>query len=150
MGFCRLPYLVLLHFKTTNQIQRMTNTVNLSKYNPQKAKPRTLELKNPANEETIRDAKGKPVTITVNSMQSSVARNFFIDLNKREGSTKDEGEALRLAAALTVGWSDNIETDDGKLTFSQENALKLYETEDWIGAQVIEFAGDPSNFPLGV
>lgn len=124
--------------------------MNLSKFNPQKAKPRTLELKNPENQEVIKDAKGKPVTVTVNSMQSSTARNFFIDLNKRGASMKDEGEAVRLAAAITVGWSDNIETDDGKLEFSEDNAVKLYETEDWIGAQVIDFAGDPSNFPLGM
>lgn len=124
--------------------------MNLSKYNPQKAKPQTLELKNPESRGVIRDGKGRPVTITVNSMQSSIARNFFIDLNKRGASMKDEGEAVRLAAALTVGWSDNIETDDGKIAFSEDNAVKLYEAEDWIGAQVIDFAGDPSNFPLGM
>lgn len=124
--------------------------MNLSKFNPQKAKPQTLELKNPESQGVIKDGKGKPVTITVNSMQSSIARNFFIDLNKRGASMKDEGEAVRLAAALTTGWSDNIETDDGKIAFSEDNAVKLYEAEDWIGAQVIDFAGDPSNFPLGV
>ena len=80
-----------------------------------------------------------------------MARNFFLEKKKKSEEVSAEEQALELAVAITLSWSDNIETEElGKLPFSRDNARKLFESEEWIANQIIEFGANSENFPLGV
>ena len=55
-------------------------------------------------------------------------------------------EGAKFLAAITAGWSHNLELNGEPLKFNRENAVKLYMDQDWIGKQVLDFSQDMSNY----
>lgn len=121
--------------------------MNVNQYNTTLACniPRKLSLRNPYNGETLRDAKGNTVDIYLYGMLSDHARNAVKSQARHEDRQDDQvgGEIL---AALTQGWSDNLEDDDGPIPFTRERAARLYIEQDWIANQVLAFVKDLGNF----
>ena len=127
--------------------------MDLGKFNTTAAsdEAKTLSLINPFTEETIIDEKGKTLDIYVYGIKSTAARNAHAERERRSGNRKLSFEAsmregAKFLAAITKGWSDNVEMDGAPLKYNHENAIKLYLEQDWIGKQVLDFAQDMANY----
>lgn len=115
---------------------------------------RTLSLKDPysATGELLRDDDGSTVDIYLYGVNSDQSRNAVKDRERRYGKSEElsDDEAAEIGAeylaAITAGWSENLENDDGPIPFSHANAKKLYKEQDWIANQVSRFAMDLSNY----
>lgn len=112
----------------------------------------TLTLRNPATGEDLCSDDGKPITITLLGSDSSEYRkrirataNQRINSRKKRTVEQIEQESIDMLAAVTQGWS-GIVVDGEKVSFSQDEAKKLYRRFSWITEQVDEFVSDRSNF----
>ena len=123
--------------------------MKVNKFNTRDAAniPKTLHLRDPFSQETIRDENGDTLDIRVYGAKSDVSRNA-IKANERHYGKKfltDEqaGEAgAKYLAAITAGWSENIENDDGPY----KDAVQMYLEQDWIAEQVGLFSRDITNY----
>lgn len=114
----------------------------------------TLSLKDPFSKtgELLRDEDGSTVDIYIYGMSSDASRNALKERERRYGKKEElsDDEAADFGAeylaSITAGWSDNLEDDDGPITFSHANAKRLYQEQDWIALQVSQFAMDLSNY----
>jgi len=120
--------------------------MNLSQLNPSKSLAADLQLTNPYDGQVIVDADSNPVVITLHGMQSSIARNKFAELKKKNKDLDEEETGAEILAALTESWSSNLVTDLGSLPCNFKNAKALYLAEDWIAAQILAFVTEVSNF----
>ena len=128
--------------------------MKVNKFNTRKAAstPRKLSLRDPYTKETLIDEDGKTVDFFVYGMQSDKARNALKNRDRKYGKGRElsDEEAARsgaeFLAAITQGWSPNVEGEDGPIPFSFEAAVDLYMEEDWIARQVQEFAMEIRNF----
>jgi hypothetical protein len=121
--------------------------MDLSKLNTQKAANQSADvvLVNPFNGEVLKDSKGGKVVINVMGFQSEAARNKIAS-QKRVKHADQEKQGAELLATLTTGWTDNIELDGKKLDYSFDNAVMLYEREDWVARQVLDVATNIANY----
>lgn len=121
--------------------------MDLSKLNTQKAANQSAEvvLVNPFNGEVLKDSKGGKIVINVMGFQSEAARNKIAS-QKRAKHADQEKQGAELLATLTTGWTDNIELDGKKLDYSFDNAVMLYEREDWVARQVLDVATNIANY----
>ena len=127
--------------------------MDLTKFNTTLAsdEEQTMSLVNPFTEETIIDDDGNTLDIYVYGIKSTAARNAHAERERRSGNRKLSFEAsmregAKFLAAITAGWSGNLELNGEPLKFSRENAVKLYMDQDWIGKQVLDFSQDMSNY----
>lgn len=126
--------------------------MDLSSFNTTAASdiPQTLELRDPFTQQVLRDDDGDPVTIDLYGMRSSHGRNANAIRQRRQKKDLSDDEAAQYGAeflaALTAGWSKNLELDDGPLAFTQKNAIRLYKEQDWVASQALEFAADLGNY----
>lgn len=129
--------------------------MDLSALNPKVAANRaaTVTLCYSGTMEVITDDKGSPLTFDVLGIGSEQwqAEELAIERENAEAEIKPEdktseqkaAELARKLAAVTVGWSDNIGLGKTKkLRHSKENALKLFQVEEWIAMQVLGSAMD--------
>lgn len=127
--------------------------MDISKYNTTLAsdQAQTMSLRDPFTQQLLVDEKGNTVDFYLYGIQSTAARNAIAERERRSNKSKlSAEETLKLGAeflaALTVGWSDNIEIGGETLPFSHNNAVKLYMEQDWIGQQVIAFINNLENY----
>jgi len=127
--------------------------MDITKYNTTVAsdKAQTMSLKDPFTDEVLLDENGETIDIYLYGIQSTAARNAVAE-RERKSNKKDLTEeetnlvGAEFLAALTVGWSDNIEADGKKLKYDHKNAINLYLEQDWIGQQVISFVSNLENY----
>lgn len=128
--------------------------MKINKFNTRDAsnKPQKLSLVDPFSGETIIDDDDRTLDVYVYGIQSDVARNAIKARDRKFGKNKNltDDQATQsgaeFLAAITQGWTDNIENDDGAIPYSRENAIELYKEEDWIARQVSTFSMDLVNF----
>ena len=128
--------------------------MDLSKFNTTAAsdQAKTLSLINPFTEELIVDEKGNTLDIHVYGIKSTAARNAHAERERRSNKNAKLSfeasmrEGAKFLAAITAGWSANIEMNGEPLKYNHENAVKLYLEQDWIGKQVLDFAQDMANY----
>lgn len=129
--------------------------MKITQYDPRKASsvPKKMSLHDPYTGVPIKDDDGKTVDFYVYGMQSDQARNAQKQRDRRSSKKRKdmtEEESTRIGAeflaALTQGWSSNLETDDGPLPFTFEHAVQLYTDQDWIAQQVLQFASTLENY----
>lgn len=115
-------------------------------------KPRPMSLKNPFTGATIFDEDSKTVDIFVYGRDSDVAKNALRDRDRRYGRQatltpeQEEQSGAEFLAAITQGWSPNLEDASGKVEFTKDAAIKLYKENDWIAKQVWQFHRNLANF----
>jgi hypothetical protein len=128
--------------------------MKINKYNTRDACniPKPLSLKDPFNGETLIDEDGKTVDIFIYGRDSDVAKNALRDRERRYGKqatlTPEQGEqaGAEFLAAITQGWSPNLEDESGPIEFTKEAAIKLYKDNDWIANQVWRFHRNLANY----
>ena len=109
--------------------------------------PRKVSLRNPFDNSIIKDDKGETLDFFVYGMHSDMARNAINDRQRKKSEQEDEAKiGAEYLAAITMGWSHNIEDDSGPIEYSQKAAVKLYMEQDWIARQVLTFSTDLGNF----
>lgn len=116
--------------------------MNLSDFNPQNSEAITITLKSPYDDTDI-EFNGKPVKFTIHSMMSKPVRDA-----KTEADRKDLGEeerGMHILASLIQSW-ENVVTEDGNLKFSYDNAVKLFQEQEWIANQILAVAMDTKRF----
>ena len=128
--------------------------MKITKFNTTDASnvPQKMSLRDPFTGDTLVDDDGRTLDIWLYGVQSTNARNAMkardrkfgkIDKLSEEQAAQSGAEFL---AALTQGWSDNIEDDAGPLKYSPAAAIELYKAQDWIARQVSAFAMELSNY----
>jgi len=128
--------------------------MKINKYNTRDACniPKPLSLKDPFTGETIIDEHGKTVDIFIYGRDSDVAKNAFRDRERRYGrqatlTPEQEDQAgSEFLAAVTQGWSPNLEDEGGPIEFTKEAAIKLYKENGWIASQVWRFHRNLANY----
>lgn len=128
--------------------------MDISKYNTTDAAniPRKLSLKDPFTKENLVDEAGSTVDIFVYGMVSDVSRNAQAARDRKYGkvSILDNNRASQAGAeflaAITKGWSSNLEGPSGPIAFSNAAAINLYLEQDWIAGQVLEFSRNLANY----
>lgn len=126
--------------------------MDLSQYNTTAASdvPQSLSLRDPFTQRLLKDEDGNPVTIELYGLRSTHGRNAQAERQRRSSKDMGDEEAARVGAeylaALTAGWSKNLELGDGPLTFNRKSAVRLYLEQDWIAQQALDFAADLSNY----
>lgn len=131
--------------------------MKVNKFNTRNASniPRTLHLRDPFNQQAanqvIVDENGKTLDFQVYGARSDISRNALKATERKYGKKHlTDEQAVRSGAeylaAITAGWSDNVEDDDGPIPYSYENAVNLYIKEDWIAEQVGLFSRDITNY----
>jgi hypothetical protein len=109
--------------------------------------PRKVSLRNPFDNAIIKDDKGDTLDFFVYGMHSDMARNAINDRQRKKAEQDDDTKiGAEYLAAITMGWSHNIEDDNGQIEYSQKAAVKLYIEQDWIARQVLTFSTDLGNF----
>lgn len=114
--------------------------------------PQKLSLVDPFSGETIIDENGCTLDFYLYGVQSDASRNAMKARDRKYGKKDkltDEQAAqsgAEFLAAITHGWSDNIEDEDGVIVFSRERAIELYKSQDWIAKQVSLFSMELSNY----
>lgn len=111
--------------------------------------PRKLSLRDPFSGKVITDEEGKTLDIYLYGIKSDIARNATKALKRAMSIGTEEGDAdagSDYLAAITQGWSSNIEDDDGPIEFSLENAKRIYLEQDWIADQATRFVREVSNY----
>ncbi len=116
-----------------------------------------MEVKDPAGE-VMRKADDSPITIKFAGLESSKwrkARNEIGNKYIKAGpgtrgfgakSTEEAVEDLSYQfAAVTLSW-DGIVDEGQEVTFSRDNAKRLYVKYDFLRKQVDEFLGEQRNF----
>lgn len=124
--------------------------MDISKLNVQKAcdVPKRMSLYNPFTKETLLDDEGKTLDIFVYGIKSNVARNAKKERDRKYGSVKsltkeqETQSGAEFLAALTQGYTDNIENADGPY----KDALTMYLEQDWIAEEVLEYAYNIGNY----
>jgi hypothetical protein len=80
-------------------------------------------------------------------MHSDMARNAINDRQRKKSEQEDDAKiGAEYLAAITMGWSKNVEDDNGPIEYSQKAAVALYMEQDWIARQVLGFSTDLGNF----
>jgi hypothetical protein len=128
--------------------------MKISRFNTRDASnvPQKLSLVDPFTGETIIDEKERTLDFYIYGIQSDVARNAMKARDRKYGKGKNLTDdqstqsGAEFLAALTQGWSDNIEDDDGPIPYSKETAIELYKNEDWIARQVSDFSMNLTNY----
>lgn len=126
--------------------------MDLNKYNTTAASdvPQTLELRDPFTDEVILDSNDVPVTLELYGMRSTHARNAHAARQRKSKKDPTTEEAAKLGAeylaAITAGWSQNLEIGEGPMPYSRQNAVKLYLEQDWVASQALDFASDLGNY----
>lgn len=127
--------------------------MDISKFNTVSAsnKARALKLKNPFTNEYIEDENGNNLEIMLYGVKSTAGKNALAERDrsgKNDKLTDEENKkiGIEFLAALTAGWSDNFELGDEKLKYNRENAIRLYQSEDWIADQVYLFVMNLKNY----
>jgi len=127
--------------------------MDITKYNTTVASDnaQTLHLRDPFTDEILVDENGDTVDIYLYGIQSTAARNAVAERERKSNKkdlTEEESNLVgaEFLAALTVGWSDNIEMNGEKLKYNHKNAISLYLEQDWIGQQVIAFVSHLENY----
>lgn len=113
-----------------------------------------MPLRHPITNEPLVDEDG-PVSITLRGADSDLYRAGQQGLLESlvEGLTSDRGKPkavarstrIELMADCTVGWS-NIIVGGERVTFSRDNAVKLYTDYPWVLDQVQAFVNDRQNY----
>ena len=124
--------------------------MDISKLNVKKAcgVPKRMSLVHPFSGETLIDEDGKTLDLFIYGIKSDVARNAVKDRDRKYGSVKkmtQEQQAqsgAEFLAALTQGFTDNIEGDNGQY----KDAVTMYLEQDWIAEQVQEFSMNIGNY----
>ena len=128
--------------------------MKLSKFNTTDACniPQKLSLRDPFSGEVLKDEDGRTVDIYVYGFQSDVSRNALRERDRKYGKTKEMDDEVatqagaEYLAAITHGWSETVENDDGPLPFNRKNAIELYKEQDWLARQVNLFSMDLRNY----
>jgi len=127
--------------------------MDITKYNTTVAsdKAQTLHLRDPFTDELLVDENGDTIDLYLYGIQSTAARNAVADRERKANKKNLTSEETNLIgaeflAAITVGWSNNIEIGGEKLAYSYKNAVDLYLEQDWIGQQVISFVSKLENY----
>jgi len=127
--------------------------MDITKYNTTVAsdKAQTLHLRDPFTDEILVDENGDTIDLYLYGIQSTAARNAVADRERKANKKNLTSEETNLIgaeflAAITVGWSNNIEIGGEKLAYSYKNAVDLYLEQDWIGQQVISFVSKLENY----
>ena len=115
----------------------------------------TVKLQHPATGDYLVGEGGDNLTITVLGKDSETWQNAAKRVNTRNAN-RYKGKNIpnaALEAALyeilgesTLNWSKNIEFDGAALKCNKENATMLYEKRNWIAEQLMEAAGERSNY----
>jgi hypothetical protein len=123
--------------------------MKISQYNTTTACniPRKLSLRDPFTGELLKDDKGQTIDFHLYGLHSDIARNAVKERARKKTEQMDDEQAgAEFLAQLTMGWSANLEDDDGPIEFTFRNAAKLYIEQDWIARQVLGFINDVGNF----
>lgn len=111
---------------------------------------KTLSLRDPFTGELLREEDGSTVDLYLYGVQSTHGRNAHASKQRKQKGPLSDDESARVGAeflaALTAGWSKNLEVDGETLKFNQKNAIHLYLAEDWIARQALDFVADLSNY----
>lgn len=114
----------------------------------------THSLLNPFTGEVLKDDDGRTLDVYVYGAHSDASRNAMKERDRKYGDVKAMSEeeltnsGAEYLAAITAGWSDNVEDDNGPVAFSREKAAELYKTEDWdwVAKQVGQASRNMSNY----
>lgn len=128
--------------------------MKINQYNTRDAcnVPKPLSLKDPFTQETIRDENGKTLDFFIYGRDSDVAKNALRDRDRRYGRQailtpeQEEQSGAEFLAAITQGWSPNVEDNNGPIEFTKDAAVKLYKENDWIATQVWKFHRNLGNY----
>jgi len=127
--------------------------MDISKFNTTVAsdKAQKMHLTDPFTGETLFDEEGNTLDFYLYGIQSTAARNALADRERRSNKKKLNNEESRrlgaeFLAALTKGWSKNLESNGEPIKFTTEKAVDLYMDQDWIGQQVITFVNNLENY----
>lgn len=112
-----------------------------------------LILRHPVTDEELRDEDG-PVAITLygaDSKKFKAAASAIAEANQRKKRkvttlAVQEQNAVKVLAAVTMGWSNMCLDEAGALEFNRQNVIDVYTKFSWIREQVDEFIADRSNF----
>ncbi|RZJ47422.1 MAG: hypothetical protein EON87_00885 [Brevundimonas sp.] len=115
-----------------------------------------MQVHSPLGPVWVEDENGDPtdvpVTITLLGDDSDLMQKFdraSVNQSFRAGQVLtaeiSEAKAINRAARATVGWS-GVTLDGEALTFSEENAKRLYKRFRWLRAGVQQFVSDRANF----
>jgi len=124
--------------------------MKIDKFNVQKAcsVPKKLSLVDPFSRETLIDEEDRTLDIFVYGIKSSIARNAIKERDRKYGNIKkmtpeqQTKSGAEFLAALTQGFTENIEDDNG----AYKSAVDMYIEQDWIAEQVQDFAMNLDNF----
>lgn len=113
-----------------------------------------LFLTHPVTGEELKDDAGNPLYIDLASADSDFFRKAQADITRKTQGKRNKKltpEAIDDAvneqlAAVTLGWSDNVEFKGQPLKFTRENACELYDNVRWIREQVADYVYERSNF----
>lgn len=137
--------------------------MDLQKYDVAKAAEdgAILVLKHPVSKEPLKDEDG-PLSLMLRGRDSSTFKKKDREQSrsrlaaaKRSGDSmletfgnveETEKSEIELLASCTIGWSDNMELGGAKLTYSYDNAVRLYTEQPWVMEQVRAFMTSRANF----
>ena len=109
--------------------------------------PRKLSLRNPFDNVVIKDESGNTLDFFVYGIHSDMARNAINERQRKKAEQEDDAKVgAEYLAAITMGWSKNVEDDNGPIEYSHKAAIKLYMEQDWVSRQVLNFSTDLGNF----
>lgn len=110
----------------------------------------TLQLRDPFTGALLREEDGSTVDLQLYGMHSTHGRNADAARKRKTRNNLTDEESAQVGAeflaALTAGWSKNLEVDGEPLKYSHKAAVQLYLNEDWIARQALEFVADLSNY----
>lgn len=119
---------------------------------------RPMTIRHPATGAVVLGADGKPVTITLRGMRSTVARETLRRFNDESAAMESGGQKVTLdqvkarnvqyLTALSVGWSDNLVYDGQTFPFTPGNAETLWKDDRLINIreQALRFVSEDGSF----
>lgn len=113
--------------------------------------PQKMSLTNPFTGETLIDDDDRTLDFFIYGIQSDHGKNAQRARERKYGTGDLKGDraiqaGAEILAELTQGWGDNIEDATGKIKFTIQGAIELYKAQDWIAAQVMNFARNVENY----
>lgn len=111
----------------------------------------TIKIIDPATEEVALDSKKKEMFVEIYSADSKKFRKISADIareNEKKKATKKNPDVLitEQLANLIASW--NIETDEGAVPLTVENAIYVLDEYRYIRDAILETITDRKNFLL--
>ena len=119
---------------------------------------RDMTVRHPATGAVVTGKDGKPITIKLRGLRSTIARETLRRFNDESATLEAAGKKLtteemkarnvQYLTALTIGWSDNFQYAGEDFGFTSLNAQKLWEDERLVSIreQALRFVSEDGSF----